>query len=615
MKKVHILQLEDNEDDISLIHMMLKTMDYEFDIKTMFTKEDFESAVTEYKFDLILADYSLPNYNGLAALKYLQSKKIDLPFILISGAIGEEKTIEMFKAGVTDFILKAHLYRLIPSIIQTLEVVEEKNKRRVAEERLTKAFYDASICMALVTPIGKLLQVNQAFCKMLDYKDDELLTLNLQNIGFQQNFLKDKDFLSSIIKEHSMELSFEQEFLNKSGKILWGDVHISQTYDLNNETIFLLQIQNITLHKMIEADLRRYQIFLTEALHISNTGVWEWEMRTNTWRFSQEWCNLHGTQEEIMSTEQLLAIIHPDDRSIFKSLLTKISKSPQLPLDLTFRIIRSDTQQVRFIHQHGRIQDANNLLHKFLGVSLDITEQKNTETQLISYVNQLKESNEALDDFAYIASHDLRSPLRAINQLAQWIMEDCENILPDASKQHLIILRSRTERLDNMLKGLLLYSRVGRTADNISKIKLREFIEQIKDLLSVPDGFTILIKGRMPTFSCKIAALQTVMQNLIDNSIKHRTRDDQIVTITCKTKKNFYEISVSDNGAGIAKEYHKKIFEFFTTLKPRDEVEGSGIGLAVVKKIVLLQGGAIQVHNNKENTGVTFTFTWPKLPT
>ncbi len=251
---------------------------------------------------------------------------------------------------------------------------------------------------------------------------------------------------------------------------------------------------------------------------------------------------------------------------------------------------------------------------RVLGVVQDITERRQAEAKINDFIKRLKESNDELEHFAYIASHDLRAPLRAISHLAQWVSEDCEDILPEQSKDHLATLQRRIQRLDNMLEGLLQYSRVGRVKEEIKTVSLGKVVDDIKSLMDIPPHCSIHCVGPLPTFQCQEVPLSMVLRNLIENAIKHRAGNAQTVVISCKDNGAFYEISVTDDGPGIPKDQHEKIFGLFTTLKSRDQLETSGLGLAIVKKAIKYQGGTINVYSNDNMKGVTFTFTWPKKP-
>lgn len=248
---------------------------------------------------------------------------------------------------------------------------------------------------------------------------------------------------------------------------------------------------------------------------------------------------------------------------------------------------------------------------KFTGIIRDITERKEAEREIRRHLEMLKRSNEELDAFAYIASHDLKSPLRAISHLAHWIEEDVGEVLPAEAREHLVMLHKRVERMDQLLDSLLDYSRVGREEAAIEKVDVREVVREIEQLIDIPDDFKIECEGEVPVFKTEKVPLELVLRNLISNAIKHRAVDKGCVRVSVRDDGDFYEFKVSDNGPGIDEAYHRSVFDMFRTLKPRDEVEGSGIGLSLVKKTVEGREGKAWVESEIGN-GANFYFTWPK---
>jgi len=258
---------------------------------------------------------------------------------------------------------------------------------------------------------------------------------------------------------------------------------------------------------------------------------------------------------------------------------------------------------------------ANSALNK------EIAERKAAEQELTELNDDLEyrvavRSSEAerrandLEQFAYVASHDLKAPLRAIGNLADWIGEDLEEKLNEESKEQLALLQDRVQRMNALIEGLLEYSRVGRTEGSDALVDTRQLLEEIIDSLSPPKGFVIKLGKELPEFHTDRLLLGQVLSNLISNSLKHHGGKRGRIRISCRRIRRFYEFSVSDNGVGIAPEYHKKVFMIFQTLHAKDYGSNTGIGLALVKKIVEEQGGWITLES-EPGKGTRFRFTWP----
>jgi nitrogen-specific signal transduction histidine kinase len=236
-----------------------------------------------------------------------------------------------------------------------------------------------------------------------------------------------------------------------------------------------------------------------------------------------------------------------------------------------------------------------------MSVSRDITEKE-------ILINDLKRSNADLDNFAYVASHDLRAPLNAIKRLVSYVKEDCESILPGESNEDLSIVLNRVNRMEKLLVDLLSYSRIGKEYQEATQFNLREFVIEMLSLIDLPMGFVFTCDN--VDINVPEIPFNVVMINLVSNAIKHHDSGNAKIQIKAKNSEQGSVITVIDNGPGIEEKNRERIFKLFETLKPRDEVEGSGMGLSVVKKIVEHYGGNIKVASNKPR-GTKFIVTWP----
>ena len=223
----------------------------------------------------------------------------------------------------------------------------------------------------------------------------------------------------------------------------------------------------------------------------------------------------------------------------------------------------------------------------------------------------LARSNKDLDEFAYVASHDLKAPLRGIDQLATWVVEDLEEGNLEEVPAHLKMMRNRIKRLETLLNDLLTYSRANRQQNSISEIDSKVVINDLFSLVAPLEGFTLTIKDNLPRFSTYRAPFEQVVRNLLSNAIKHHDKEQGHIQIGCTEKDEFYVFSIEDDGPGISPNYHEDIFKMFKTLRPRDETEGSGMGLALIKKIVEHYSGEVIVKSVL-GQGCTFYFSWPK---
>lgn len=232
--------------------------------------------------------------------------------------------------------------------------------------------------------------------------------------------------------------------------------------------------------------------------------------------------------------------------------------------------------------------------------------------QLMARTKQLERSVKELDQFAYVASHDLKAPLRAIASLATWIAEDAGDRLDEDGREHLRLMIARVERMDALVSGILAYSRAGRAGLEADEIDVAALVRDTVDLLAPPEGVTVTIEGGLAPIRAPRVPLQQIWMNLLSNALKHGKGDGGHVVVGARSSPDGPVYFVRDDGPGIDPRYHERIFTLFQTLEARDRVEGTGIGLAVVKKLVEQQGGRVWVES-AAGEGTTFLFTYPSV--
>ena len=223
----------------------------------------------------------------------------------------------------------------------------------------------------------------------------------------------------------------------------------------------------------------------------------------------------------------------------------------------------------------------------------------------------LERSNLELDQFAYVASHDLKAPLRGITNLSVWIEEDLGASMTDTARDHLALLRGRARRMELLIDGILAYSRASRGTDRPAPVDVRALVLEQVDSLAPPADTVVRVPDVMPHLVCERVAFQQVWMNLLGNAFKHARRAGAVVTVGVADRGESWEFSVTDNGPGIEAKYHARVFGLFQTLASRDKIEGTGIGLTLVKKIVESRGGAVTI-DSAPGAGTTFRFRWPK---
>jgi light-regulated signal transduction histidine kinase (bacteriophytochrome) len=245
-----------------------------------------------------------------------------------------------------------------------------------------------------------------------------------------------------------------------------------------------------------------------------------------------------------------------------------------------------------------------------IGIHLDITEKKKLEIQKEELLLKLEKQNESLNDYAHMISHDLKSPLRSIHTLISWIKEEKDMLFTENGKKYMDMLVEKVEKMDNLIDGVLTISKLDTTAYKYQEVDLNEVLNVVIAMIHIPSHVTIEITNKFPTIYTDRYRIQQLFQNLISNAVNYSNKKEGKVTITYKDIDNFYLFSIKDNGIGIEKSYHEKIFDIFESYS--DDSKSSGIGLSIVKKIIENYKGEIWLESEL-NKGYIFYFKIPKV--
>ena len=241
---------------------------------------------------------------------------------------------------------------------------------------------------------------------------------------------------------------------------------------------------------------------------------------------------------------------------------------------------------------------------------IDITARKLSEDKLRLSNAELEKANRELDEFAYTASHDLRAPLTGVSTVAQWILDDDATLTPE-SRERLVLIQGRIRRMSRLLTDIHDYARAGRSAQlSGTMMSAATLVADVAATAHLPPGFAVVADPSLDSAQVARVPLEQVLHNLIGNAIKHHDRQAGVVTVALVARGRWLRFSVTDDGPGIPEQYREAVFEMFRTLKPRDQVEGNGMGLALVRKIVARMGGACGIEA-AANRDTQVWFEWP----
>jgi light-regulated signal transduction histidine kinase (bacteriophytochrome) len=246
------------------------------------------------------------------------------------------------------------------------------------------------------------------------------------------------------------------------------------------------------------------------------------------------------------------------------------------------------------------------------GIIEEITKRKEIEQKRDELLEKVQNINTELNQFAYIISHDLKAPLRGISGLVQILRQDYMDKFDEQGKENIDLIVSKTQKMQQLIDGVLKYSRVSRTDQQQTQIDLNELVTQIINFLSPPENIHIAVQPGLPVVMGDSTRLGQVFQNLLRNAIKYMDKQKVYIRIECFDADKFWHFSVTDNGPGIAPENHERIFNLFQTAHSNKEIDSTGVGLTLVKKIVKLYGGRIWIVS-EHGEGTSFLFTLPKI--
>jgi light-regulated signal transduction histidine kinase (bacteriophytochrome) len=257
----------------------------------------------------------------------------------------------------------------------------------------------------------------------------------------------------------------------------------------------------------------------------------------------------------------------------------------------------------------------SNYMHSGKNIIIQrITEQRDqlekSNLKLKEYTSHLERTNRELDKFASIVSHDLKAPLRAIGNLTEWIEEDAGAVLPASSQKNFGIIKQRVKRMEDLIQAILDYSKADKRVGDEMMVDTGKLVHDISEFIGIAPNVKLTV-GDLPVMKTDKTRIQQVLSNLISNAVKHNDNPNPEVSITSVEEAKGWLFTVKDNGPGIEMQFHEKIFVIFQTLSRRDQVENTGVGLAIVKKIVEDHGGSIWVESDA-GKGAEFKFFWPK---
>lgn len=620
-----ILLADDNADMRDYIKRLLSSA---YAVETVANGREALNTILENPPDLVLTDVMMPEMDGFELLRSLRINPAtqDIPIIMLSARAGEEARVEGLEAGADDYLIKPFSARELTARLEaTLKLAR---LRKQAKEREQELRMEAEAAREQIEAVLSSIRdgfiildrdwrytyVNDRQLELIGKQREEVIGRVIWKVFPEANDTEVYEaFLKAITQKKPIFLETLYQPWNR-----WFDLRIYP-----NETGISVFTTDITDRKQIEAALRESEQRFRDMADNAPMMIWVTDPTGYCTYLNRGWYDFSGQTERTGLGFGWLDRTHPEDRELSKKIFLAANERHEA-FQIEYRLQRKDGEYRFCLDAASPWFTLDGEFKGYIGSVIDISDRKQAEIQLYEQAAALKqlnaalehttskllERNQELDRFVYTVSHDLKAPLRAISNLSQWIEEDLEGQLSEDNQSQMELLRSRVYRMENLISGLLEYSRVGRTQVKEERVNVGELLVEIFDSLSPPSTFTIEIQPNMPTLTTKRLLLSQVFSNLISNAIKHHDRPDGRVIISASKKGDDWEFAVADDGVGIAPEHYERIFGIFQTLKARDEQESTGVGLSIVKKIIETEGGEI-ILESELGKGTTFRFTWP----
>ncbi|MEM1103665.1 MAG: response regulator [Pseudomonadota bacterium] len=628
-----ILVIDDNEDDFELCERLLsKQSEGRYRLRHARSGNAGLAEIQVAEPDAILLDYSLPGAGGGELLAKIREKNAFLPVIMLTGQGNEAIAVKLLKAGAHDYMTKRSLsgQRLHTVISEAL--AESAQRAKQTEGAASSALVlivddspeDRERCVRSLRQIASvnysileagsgaaaqgLLKTNQPDCVLLDYS-----LPGRDGLDILRDLARDYPFLPVIMMTgHGNETIAVQA-------IKRGAQNYLVKSELSPNTLHGA-IASAMDHGRLQQALREKEQALIEseerfalAASGASVGIWDWtDVEHDKEWWSPIFFQLLGYEDGAVapSLQSFRRLLHPEDHertfSAFKDHFEK-----RAPFKLEYRL-KHRTKGYRWFLGSGQASwDESGRARRMTGSIMDIHDLKTTQATLEERTEKLERSNEELDHFAYIASHDLRAPLRGMDNVAKWIEDDLPTDADAGLYDKLRLLRGRVARMEQLLLDILAYSRAGRRESKPEEIDCSAVLREVVRWTAPPATFSVCEATQLPQICVSRTLLEQVLLNLISNAIKHHDRGSGEVRISYAQQGDFHEFIVEDDGPGIPPQYQERVFAMFQTLKSRDKVEGSGIGLAIVKKMVDAIGGSVTLESPVNERGSAFHVRLP----
>jgi PAS domain S-box-containing protein len=610
---INVLVIEDDPQDIDLLCEMLSdSEDRTFDVECANCLSDGLTCLDEGGIDVILLDLFLPDSQGIGTLARVLAKDSNVCVVVLTdpgdGDVAEEALVE----GAHDFVIKGQMNDgVLPCFLAHAVARSKVQKRSGYSDNYFRALIqNAPIAILLVDSTGTMIYYSQTMDQILGFAEGENIGKSVFDFVHPDDIPPTLDKFVKLVANPGSTDKLELRARHKDGS--WRYAEVVGTSHIHNPEVngVVINFQDITVRRQTEEVLKRkwdfYQLLAEQSpdsLVVVNVDGCIIYQSPSTVGLGYKPGDVEGTIS--------FDLVHPDDLPGVMETFGDVVQRPGGTGSIDCRAKHPDGTW-HYAQVAGMNCLDNPAVEGVIVTIRDITERKKTEEMLAHYAAELSRSNEDLEQFAYVASHDLQEPLRMVGSYVQLLEKRYKEQLDSDADDFIHYAVDGVTRMQALINGLLAYSRVTTRGKEFEPVECEAVLDRVLVNLqmAVEDSGGRVTHDPLPKIMADELQLSQVFQNLIGNAIKFRDEKAPQVHVSAEKQGNEWMFSVRDNGIGFEQEYADRVFAIFKRLHRDEQYPGTGIGLSLCKKIVERHGGRIWVESEVGH-GTTFYFTVP----
>jgi len=616
---LRIIHLEDIRSDADLIARELKKGIHNFERIWVTNKNDFVQALQNFSPDIVLSDHSLPSFTSIDALKIVKESGKRIPFILITATVSEEFAVSMMKEGIDDYVLKDRLQRLpkaIENAIQKLEADIEKEKQYqliITEKKKFRALLEnISDAIIMLSADGNILYHSPSVYRTTGYTFEETAGLKIFDFLLDDDQLQAKTILREVSLKPGNSLFATYRMKHKAGHFIWVEGTITNLLHDDSVKSLIINYRDVTERKDAELLLQKSEANLRTIFNNTKVSYVFLDKNYKIISFNQmaHQRYIRELKFELAENKSLLPYLEGERDALTRAQFDAVLHGEKINYEAQFS--QNDGSEAWYNIDMLPVSDDSGRILGMIISSEDITARKNAELERERMTEDILKHNKDLEQFAYIISHNLRSPVANILGLGT-IIKDAAKLSKSEFEKCLDGLVTSVSRLDDVITDLNFILQTRREVDDTKEVvnfssilaNIINSIDQqiIKQNVTITHHFAVEIMFTVKSY------IHSIFYNLISNSIKYRNpARAPIIDVSSEQQGRFLILKFKDNGLGIALEKHSdKVFGLYKKFHP--QIEGKGMGLYMVKTQVEILGGKIAVES-VENEGTVFTITF-----